>query len=64
MYSHEIRELLERKKYLISVKEYVQIIRSPQVDHVEYKNQLFYIYTTDGYEIKLKIERSQNGKRV
>ena len=64
MYSHEIKELLERKKYLISVKEYVQIISSPQVDHVEYKNQQFYIYTTDGYEFKLKIERSKNGKGI
>lgn len=62
MYSHEIRRLLEEKKYLVSIKEYIEIIRSSQVDHIEYKNQQFYIWTTDGYEFKLQIERNNNGK--
>lgn len=56
MYSYEIACLLEQKKYLISVKEYLKIINSPQVDHVVYKNQQFYIYTNDGYQFVLKIK--------
>lgn len=57
MYSYEIRKLLEEKKYLISVKEYIKILKSPQIDHVLYNNQLFYMWTTDGYEFKFKIKR-------
>jgi len=56
MYSYEIACLLEQKKYLISVKEYLQIIKSPQVDHIQYKNQQFYIWTNDGYQFVLKIK--------
>lgn len=57
MYSYEIRKLLEEKRYLISVKEYIQIIRSPQVDHIVYKNQQFYVWTTDGFEFKFLVKR-------
>lgn len=56
MYSNEIKRLLEEKQYLISVKEYIQIIKSPQVNHIQYKNQQFYIWTEDGYEFVLKIK--------
>jgi uncharacterized protein YjbK len=59
MYSYEIRQLLEAKQYLVSIKEYEQIIKSPQVDHVIYKNQQFYIWTTDGYEFKLQIRKER-----
>ena len=57
MYSKEIEQLLRAKNYLISVKEYIQIIKSSQVDHVIYKNQQFYIYTTDGYQFKLQVKK-------
>lgn len=57
MYSKEIEQLLRAKNYLISVKEYIQIIKSPQVDHVQYKNQQFYIWTNDGYEFRLTIKK-------
>ena len=60
MYSHEIRKLLEEKKYLISIQEYIEIIRSPQIDHVEYKNQQFVLWTTDGYQFKLQIRKENN----
>jgi hypothetical protein len=56
MYSYEIEQLLRTKNYLISVKEYIQIIKSPQVDHIVYKNQQFYIWTTDHYQFVLKIK--------
>ena len=62
MYSHEIKTLLEQRNYLISVKEYIQIIKSPQVDHVLYKNQQFYIWTTDNYNFTLKVRRTNNAK--
>lgn len=55
MYSYEIEKLLELRNNLVSLKEYEQIIKSPQVDHVLYKNQQFYIWTTDGYQFKLQI---------
>lgn len=57
MYNWEIRKLLEQKKYLVSIQEYIEIIRSPQVDHVEYKNQQFYIWTTNGENFKLQIKK-------
>lgn len=56
MYSHEIEKLLELRNNLVSVKEYIEIIKSPQVDHIVYKGQLFHIYTTDGYQFVLKIK--------
>lgn len=59
MYSHEIQALLELKNNLVSVKEYIQIIKSPQVDHVLYKGQMFHIWTTDGYQFKLKIRKEK-----
>ena len=57
MYSHEIQALLELKNNLVSVKEYIQIIKSPQIDHVLYKGQQFHIWTTDGYYFKLTLKR-------
>ena len=57
MYSYEIEKLIEEKKYLITLKEYIKILKSPQIDHVLYKNQQFYMWTTDGYEFKFKIKR-------
>lgn len=57
MYSYEIEKLLEEKKYLITLKEYIKILKSPQIDHVLYKNQQFYMWTTDSYEFKFKIKR-------
>lgn len=62
MYSHEIKTLLEQRNYLITIKEYIQIIKSPQVDHVQYKNQQFYIWTTDNYNFTLKVRRTNSAK--
>lgn len=57
MYSHEIEKLLELRNNLVNLKEYEQIIKSPQIDHVLYKNQKFHIWTTDGYYFKLTLKR-------
>ena len=56
MYSYEIQELLELRNYYVSVKEYMEIIKSPQIDHIKYENQTFKIWTNDGYQFKLKIK--------
>lgn len=56
MYSEEIKRLLELRNYYVSIKEYIEIIRSPQVDHVTYKNQQFILWTNDGYQFVLKIK--------
>lgn len=57
MYSEEIQQLLDLRNNLVSIKEYIQIIRSPQIDHVLYKGQQFHIWTTDGYYFKLTLKR-------
>lgn len=56
MYSEEIKKLLQIRNNLVSVKEYIQIINSSQVDHVLYKNDEFHLWTTDNYYFKLKIK--------
>ena len=58
MYSHEIAKLLELRYNLISIKEYLKITGSPQVDHVKYENGQFKIWTNDGYTFTLKIRRN------
>lgn len=57
MYNHEIQALLELRNNLVSIKEYYQIIKSPQIDHILYKGQQFHIWTTDGYYFKLTLKR-------
>ena len=59
MYSEEIKNLLEIRNNLVSIKEYIQIIKSPQIDHVIYKGQQFHIWTTDGYQFKLQIRKER-----
>ena len=58
MYSYEIAKLLELRYNLISIREYIQIVSSPQVDHVKYENNEFRIWTNDGYTFTLKIRRN------
>lgn len=57
MYSEEIKRLLEIRSNLVTLKEYIQIIESPQVDHVLYKDNEFHLWTTDNYYFKLKIRK-------
>lgn len=56
MYSEEILYFLKAKKFLVSLSEYLFIIESPQVNHVHYANDTFYISTDDGYNFSLKID--------
>ena len=59
MYSEEIQRLLELRNYYVSYKEYIEIIKSPQIDHIKYENQGFSIWTTDGYSFKLKLRKEK-----
>ena len=56
MYSHEIQELLKIKNNLVTIKEYIEIIKSPQVNKVKFDNEQFYLLTTDNYKFVLNIE--------
>lgn len=57
MYSHEIEQLIEFKKFIIDLKDYIEIVStSPQIDHILYKNQNFHMFTTDDYHFKFKIK--------
>ena len=58
MYSYEIQELLELRKNLISIQDYIKIIQtSPQIDHILYKDNNFEMYTNDYYKFKFKIKK-------
>lgn len=57
MYSYEIEKLLKLKNYLITVQEYYEIIKSPQIDHIKYENDTFFMWSKDGYSFKFRIRR-------
>lgn len=57
MYSWEIAKLLKIRYNLVSIKEYIQIVSSPQVDHVKYEDNQFKIWTNDGYTFTFRIRR-------
>lgn len=57
IYSNEIEKLLKLKNGLVTLKEYIEITKSNQVDHVKYEDDVFKIWTTDGYRFELKIRK-------
>ena len=62
MYSHEIKELLELKNYLLDKKEANKILyidSSPQINHIKYNQDTkdFEMWTTDNYYFKFKVKR-------
>jgi hypothetical protein len=63
MYSYEIAKLLKIRQNLVSIQEYLEIIKSPQIDHIKYENDTFFLWSNDGYSFTLKIRR-ENGKRI
>lgn len=62
MYSHEIEQLLKLKNNLVTIKEYLKIIESSQIDHIKYDNGLFYLWTTDNYKFVLKIGKEKENE--
>lgn len=62
MYSHEILDLLKKKKYLIEIKEYIKIIEtSPQINNIKYEHHddTFNIKTDDRYDFKFKVKKGE-----
>jgi len=59
MYSHEIQKLLELRQNIVSYKEYIEIIKSPQIDHVKYVGDGFRIWTKDGYVFRLSLRKEK-----
>lgn len=57
MYSHEIANLLKIKNNLVTIKEYIEISNSPQVDHIKYEDGLFKLWTNDNYYYELRIRK-------
>jgi hypothetical protein len=57
MYSYEIAKLLKIRQNLVSIQEYLKIIKSPQIDHIKYENDTFFLWSNDGYSFKLKIKK-------
>lgn len=64
MYSHEIKQLLELKNYLLDRKESNKILdidSNPQINHVKYNlyEDNFEMWTSDNYYFKFKIKRKE-----
>ena len=62
MYSHEIKQLLELRNYLISNEEYLNMIfTSPQIIEVKYSpySDEFEAWTSDNYYFKYKVYRKE-----
>lgn len=62
MYSWEIKQLLELKKYLITSNEYIRICNtSPQIDYIKYNpyEDNFYIHTKDNYSFTFKLKKDR-----
>lgn len=62
MYSWEIKNLLSIRNYLISNKEYFNILdTSPQIRGIEYKpfEDRFYMWTDDNYNFNFKVYRKE-----
>ena len=62
MYTWEIKQLMELKKYLISVKEYLSICStSPQIREVKYDpyQDNFMIDTDDNYKVFFKVYKEE-----
>ncbi len=63
MYSHEIKQLLEYRNFIISNLEYFEVCKtSPQIAGIQYKpdEDNFYIWTNDNYNFKFKVYKKTN----
>ena len=56
MYTWEIDDLVRSRGNILSVQEYIQVCRSPQVDHIKRVGDRVRIWTRDGgfWEIEIK----------
>ena len=58
-----LEELIKLRNYLISVKEYLKIVESPQVNHVKYENDEFTCWTSDNYVFKFRLQSLEKIKK-
>lgn len=63
MYSYEIENLLKIRNNLVSIKEYIKIVNSPQINHIKYENDTFYVWSNDGYKFTFKIKKGEGLKK-
>ena len=61
MYTWEIDDLVRARGNILPVQEYIQVCRSPQVDHVKRDGDRVKIWTRDGgfWEIEIKKQDSE-----
>lgn len=64
MYSYEIENLLKLKNNLVSIKEYIRICNSSQIDHIKYEDGLFILWTKDNYKFELRIGGKEKWKNL
>lgn len=60
MYTSEIKQLMEYRNYLLTVKEYLDICNtSPQIKVIHYDayNDNFYIETEEQYKVYFKVKK-------
>lgn len=67
MKSEEIEDLLELKNFLLSVKDWIQIITtSPQIREMYFNKEtgIFHIETDDRYAFNFKVDTKEEEKQV
>lgn len=61
MYSEEIKKYLMLKKHILTLDEYLNLIKSPQIRKVISKdNNIFDMLTDDGYKFSFKITENKS----
>ena len=65
MYSWEIQQLMEYKNYLLTCKEYIDMVfGSSQINRVRYNpySNDYEIWTNDDYYVRFKVKALENSK--
>ena len=65
MYSWEIQQLMEYKNYLLTCKEYIDMVfGSSQINRVRYNpySNDYEIWTNDNYYVKFKVYKPEFGE--
>ena len=61
MYSHEIEEYIKLRNYILSIKEYIEVVgSSPQIEHIKYEDEHFHFDTTDNFHFKIKLKTRED----
>lgn len=57
MYTWEIDDLVRERDNILSVRDYIQVCRSPQVDHIKRDDDMIQIWTKDGGYWNIRIKK-------